>query len=148
MGELKKKLESEMIRAVKSKDKLRLSTIRMVRSSIKNKEIDSKRELEESEIISLISTRIKQGNDSIKMFNDGGRKELALKEASEIEILREFLPPQLLPEELKALIGEAIQKIGASSMKDIGNVMKAVMPLVSGRAQGKDVNIIVRELLT
>lgn len=148
MSDLKAKLESEMKDAVRSQDKLRLTTIRMVRSSIKNKEIDTKKTLDDGEVISILSTMIKQRTDSIKMFRDGGREDLAVKEEAEIIILQEFLPPPMTKEEVRVAVEKVIQKVGAKGLKDIGKVMKEVAPLTAGRALGREVNEIVKELLT
>jgi uncharacterized protein YqeY len=147
VSELKKKLNDDMVSAAKSKDKLRLTTIRMIRASIKNKEIDTKKDLEDSDIISILATMAKQRKESIKLFIDGGRDDLAEKEKAEIKILQDYLPPQMSKEEVREKVNEVIQALGASDLKDLGKVMKGIMPLVSGKADGKEVSAIVKELL-
>jgi uncharacterized protein YqeY len=148
MSGLKEKLESEMISAAKSRDKLRLSTIRMIRSSIKYKEIDSKKELADSDIVNVIVGMAKQRNDSVESFKKGGRDDLVAKEEAELIILKEFLPPQMSKEDIRAKTEEVIKNIGASGLQDLGKVMKEIMPLLQGRAQGKEVSAIVKDLLS
>jgi uncharacterized protein YqeY len=142
------KLNSAMVAAAKSKDKLRLSTIRMVKSSIKYKEIETKKELETPDIIQVLSTMAKQRTDSLNAFKEGGRDDLAAKEEAELTILKEFLPAQLSREEIVQKAKEVIEKVGASDIKDLGKVMKEIKPLVLGRAPGKEVSSVVKELLT
>jgi len=148
MGELRSKLESAIKDAMRSKDKLRLTTLRMVKSAIRYKEIDSKAELGDPDIIQVLATMVKQRTDSIKAFKEGGRDELADKEEQELKMLQEFLPPQMSPEDILIKAKEVIEDVGASGAKDFGKVMKAVMPLVRGMASGKEVTAIVKDLLT
>ena len=149
MNDLRKKLDSELIVAAKSKDALRLSVLRMLKSAIKYKEIDIKpKELLDADIIQVISTMVKQRNDSITAYNGANRKDLADKESAEIKILNEFLPPQLSKDEIRAMLMEVVAKIGAKGAGDAGKVMKEAMPLFTGKAQGKEVNEIVREILS
>ncbi len=147
MSDLKKTIDIEMVKAANSRDKLRLATIRMVKSSIKNKEIDTKKELSDQDIIKIMATMIKQRNESIRLFKEGGRNELADKEALEIEILQGFLPPPMSKEEIIAAAGEIINNVGASGLKDLGKVMKEIAHVTSGRALGKEVSQIVKDLL-
>jgi len=148
MGELRKKLEQEMIEAAKSKDKLKLSTIRMVKSAVKYKEIDIKKELDDTEIIQVLSTMLKQRADSIEAFTKGGRADLVEKEEQESEIIKKFLPPQMSVDDIKLKAKEVIQQLGASSEKELGKVMKELMPLLRGKASGKEITDIVKDLLT
>ena len=148
MSDLINKLDSAVKEAMRAKDKLRLTTLRMVKSAVKYKEIDSKTELSDPEIVQVLATMVKQRTDSISAFRDGGREELAKKEEQELGILKEFMPPQMTPEDIKAKAQEIIQKVGAQSANDFGKVMKEVMSLVRGRASGKEVTAIVKELLT
>jgi uncharacterized protein YqeY len=133
--------------AMKAKDELRLATIRQVRSVMKNREIDQKRELDDQGISEVVSSLAKQHRESIKMFRDAGREELATKEETELNILLEFLPQQLSREEVAVLVGKAIVDSGAQGAKDMGKLMKVLMPQISGRADGKMVNDVVKELL-
>jgi uncharacterized protein len=144
---LRDRLTEEMKLAMKAKDELRLATIRQVRSVMKNREIDQKQELDDQGISEVVSSLAKQRRESIKMFRDAGREELATKEETELNILLEFLPQQLSREEVVALVSKSIADSGAQGAKDMGKVMKVLMPQVSGRADGKLVNDVVKELL-
>jgi uncharacterized protein YqeY len=119
----------------------------MLKAAVKNKQVEKNRELSEEEIISVISTLSKQRRESIELFLKGGREDLADKEKQEISILQSYLPDQLTPEELDRLIIEAIQESSAEGVKDIGQVMRLLMPRVKGAADGKVVNQRVKELL-
>jgi uncharacterized protein YqeY len=133
--------------AMKSRDDLRLSAIRLVRSAVKNREIELKREFEDAEIIDVIASMIKQRRESIRLFIQGGRTDLVEKEEKELATLLEFLPPQLERAELEELVLKAIAECGAEGSKDLGKVMKAIAPQVAGRADGKVVAEVVRAKL-
>ncbi len=145
--ELLAKIEHALKEAIKSQDEDRRNALRMLLTAIKNKEKELRRQPSETEIHQLISGAIKQRKDSIEQFLRGGRKDLADKEQKEMDVLASFLPPPLDLEALKNLILEAIRETGASSLKDMGKVMKALMPRVSGRVDGKTVNEMVRAQL-
>jgi uncharacterized protein YqeY len=145
---LKDKLTEEMKGAMKSQDKLKLSTIRMLLSAVKYKEIDLGKALSEEEIIETVTSSVKQRKDSIEQFKSAGRKDLVEKEEAELKILQGFLPEQLSVEEVEAEIDRAVAEAGASGMKDLGKVMKLLMPKVTGRADGKMVSDKVRERLS
>jgi uncharacterized protein len=134
---IKEKVDQEMNRAAKAKDKLRLSTLRMLKSGLHNREIDLKRELVEAEFLQLLSSMVKQRKDSIEQFEKGGRTDLVEKERAELKVIEEFLPSQLSEADLDAAIAEAIREVGAAGIRDMGKVMKALMPKVTGRADGK-----------
>jgi uncharacterized protein YqeY len=144
---LKEQLIVAMKAAMKARDDLRLSAVRMVRAAIANREIDSRTELDDQAVIEVISTLAKQRRESIKLYREGNRPELAEKEESELAVLLEFLPAQLSPEEIRSLVSHVIQDAGASGTKDMGRVMKLVAPLTAGKADGKAVSDIVRNLL-
>ena len=145
---LEERLVEEMKQAMKSNDKLRLSTIRMIRSGVKNKEIDLRKKLEDEEIERVIQVMVRKGEESVEQFQTGGRTDLVEKEKKEIEILKSFLPQPLSQEELLKIIDQSIQETQASSPKDIGKVMKSVMPKVAGKADGKLINQLVKERLS
>jgi len=147
-SELFNKLQEEMKAAMKSGDKDKLSTIRMLISEIKKVQIDSKKELTEEEIISILQKYIKQRKEAYTQYEQAGRKDLAEKELKEIEIVQQFLPPPLSEEELIKIVEETIQEVGASSIKDMGKVVKAVMDKVKGRAEGSSISKIVKEKLS
>jgi len=145
---LRDRLIEEMKGAMKSRDDLRLSTIRLIRSAIKNREIELRREFEDSEIIEVIASMIKQRRESIRLFIQGGRTDLVEKEEKELAMLLEFLPPQLERAELEDLVLKTIAECGAQGSKDLGKVMKALTSQVSGRADGKLVAEVVRDKLS
>jgi uncharacterized protein YqeY len=147
-AELFNKLQEEMKAAMKSGDKDKLSTIRMLISEIKKVQIDSKKELSDEEIISILQKYIKQRKEAYTQYEQAGRKDLAEKELKEIEIVQQFLPPPLSEEELIKIVEETIQEVGASSIKDMGKVVKAVMDKVKGRAEGSLISKIVKEKLS
>jgi uncharacterized protein YqeY len=133
----KETIEGEMVLAAKTRDKLRLSALRMLKSGLHNREIDLKRELNEAEFLQLLSFMVKQRKDSIEQFGKGGRADLVEKEAAELKVIEEFLPAQLSESELDAAIAEAIGEVGAEGVRDMGKVMKVLMPKLTGRADGK-----------
>ncbi len=145
---LKDKLTDEMKDAMRSQDKLRLSTIRMLLSAVKNKEIDLRVELTDEEVIETITSQVKQRRDSIEQFTNAGRLDLVEKEEAELKILQGFLPKQLTPEEIDSEVEKAVAEAEASGMKDLGKVMKLLMPRVAGKADGKVVSEKVRERLS
>ena len=127
-------LRDEMKNAMRAKDKLRLGVIRMALSAIKLAEIDHKTEPTDENILGVLTKMVKQRKESIKMFTDGGRDELAAKEAAEIEALKTFLPQPLSSEEISELINNAITETGAASMADMGKVMAILKPAMQGKA--------------
>lgn len=144
----KETVDREMILATKSKDKIRLSALRMLKNGLHNREIDLKRELDEVEFLQLLSSMVKQRKDSIEQFEKGGRMDLVEKEQAELKIIEEFLPAQLSEADLDAAITEAIRETGAASARDMGKVMKVLMPKLTGRADGKAVGEKVKARLS
>ena len=146
---LKDKLTEDMKQAMKDKEagKLRLSVIRMVRAAIKNVEIDTKAELAEEDVIAIVAKEVKMRRDSMEEFKKGQRDDLVAQLEQEIEVLLPYLPQQLTEAEVREIVTEAVAIAGATSSKDMGKVMAVLMPKVKGRADGKLVNNIVRELL-
>ena len=141
---LRDRLTEEMKGAMKSRDDLRLSTIRLIRSAVKNREIELRREFEDAEIIEVIASMIKQRRESIRLFTQGGRTDLVEKEEKELAVLLGFLPPQLERAELEELVQKAIAECGAQGSKDLGKVMKILAPQVAGHADGKIVAEVVK----
>lgn len=141
------RLNEDMKQAMKSQDKFRLSVIRMIRSSIKNIEIDQRRDLNDDEVLEILNREVKQRKDSLQEFEKAGRDDLVEQLSKEIEIILEYLPQQLNEEEIQAIVQQTIQEVGASSKAEMGKVMGALMPKVKGRADGKLVNQIVQRLL-
>jgi uncharacterized protein len=145
---LEERLVEEMKQAMKSNEKLKLSTIRMIRSALKNKEIELRKKLEDEEIVKVIQVMVRKGEESVEQFHTGGRMDLVEKEKSEIEIMKSFLPQPLSQEEILKIIDQSIQETQASSLKDLGKVMKSVMPKMGGKADGKLINQLVKEKLS
>ena len=133
--------------AMKSKDKLRLSVIRMVRAKIKNAEIEKRDALTDDEVLKVIARDVKQHKESITAFTDGNRPELAEKEEAELAMLMEYMPQQMSRDEVVAIVKQVIDEAGATGPQDKGKVMGKIMAQVSGKADGKEVNEIVMELL-
>lgn len=144
---LRDRLTEEMKGAMKARDDIRLSVIRLIRSSVKNREIESRHELADGEIIEVISTLVKQRRESIRMFGEAGRADLVEKEEKELAVLLTFLPQQLTREEVESLVAKVVADCGAQGPKDMGKVMKAIMPHVAGRADGSIVSAVVKEKL-
>ena len=145
---LEERLVEEMKGAMKSNEKLRLSTIRMIRSTIKNKEIELRKSLDDEEIQKVIQGMVRKGEESLEQFKLGGRMDLVEKESKEIEILKSFLPQSLTREEILKIVDQTIEETQSTSLKDLGKVMKSVMPKLQGKADGKFVNQLVRERLS
>jgi len=145
---LEERLVEEMKQAMKSNDKLRLSTIRMIRSTLKNKEIELRKKLEDEDVVKVIQVMVRKGEEAVEQFQAGGRADLVEKEKKEMEILKSFLPQPLSQEEIVKIIDQSIQETQASSPKDIGKVMKAVMPKIGGKADGRLINQLVKERLS
>ena len=145
---LKEKLQSDLYQAMRAKDRVRVSVLRMLRSSIGYEEIDKKRQLDDSAVLDIVSRQVRQRHESIQMYKDANRQELVDKETQELHILQEYLPAQLTDDELTALAQDIIQQVGATGPRDKGRVMGRLMPQVRGKAQGGDVNRIVTALLS
>jgi len=145
---LEERLVEEMKEAMKSNNKVRLSTIRMIRSTVKNKEIELRKPLDDEGIQRVIQGMIRKGEESLEQFKLGGRMDLVEKESHEIEILKSYLPQSLTQEEIIKIVDETIAEAQATSLKDLGKVMKSVMPKLQGKADGKLINQLVKERLS
>ncbi len=144
---LKDILLSDLKGAMKAKDAIRLNIIRRLNSEIKNQEIVFKRDLEDDEIVGLISSLIKKGNEAIDLFNKGDRPDLSEKEQKEVDILKNYLPEQVSEADLRLRVQEVIKEVGAQSMGDLGRIMKILVPEFKGRADNKLVKNLVGEFL-
>jgi uncharacterized protein len=144
---LKEKINSEMVVAAKARDSLKLGAIRMIKTGLHNKEIDAKRELKEEEILQVLASIVKQRKDSIEQFKAGKRQDLVDKEEYELKVVQAFMPQQMSAEEVEAEVVAAIAEAGATSVKDMGKVMKVLMPRVAGKADGKLVSDTVKAKL-
>ncbi len=138
---------NDMKAALKGNEKLKLSTLRLIRAAIKNTEISKKDKLTEDEIIGIISNHLKKLEESLDIFIKGQRPELVNRAKKEIEIIKEYLPEQLAEEEVEKIAKDTIKKFEFSGLKDIGPAMREIMPLLKGKADGKIVNKMVRDLL-
>lgn len=148
MSEIKDRLTADMKNAMRSGDKERLATIRLVLAAVKQVEVDQRIELEDADLLAILDKMSKQRRDSIEQFEQAGRTDLAEKEQAELAIISEFLPAALSEEEINELVKQAIQETSASSMKDMGSVMAILKPQLQGRADMASVSQLVKANLT
>lgn len=134
MSNLKSQINAAMKDAMRAREKERLSTIRLMQSEIKRVEVDTRKELDDAGVITILDKMLKQRRDSVAQYQDAGRQELADKEAAEIDVIQTFLPTPLTDDEITALIDAAIAETGASGMQDMGKLMGIIKPQVQGRA--------------
>ena len=144
---LDEKIVEDLKKAMKEKDALRLSCLRMLKTALKNLQVDKQRKLRDEEIQGVISSLIKKGKESATEFRSAGREELALKEETEVAIFYGYMPRQLTPEDMENTLREIISELSAENLSDLGKVMKVAMPRMAGKAQGKEVNEIAKRLL-
>lgn len=144
---LKATLTAAMKEAMKAKDTVRLGTVRMTLSAIKNKEIADGGELDDAAVTAILSTLVKQRREAAEAFREGDRLELAEKEEAELVVLQSFLPEQLSEDEVRELVDTVVTELGANSMKDMGGVMKVLTDKTRGRADGKLVSELVKKRL-
>lgn len=146
---LNEQIAADLTAAMKAKDTARLSALRMLKAAVMNKGMVEKgRDLNDGEVLQVVASLVKQRRDSIEQFAKAGRTDLVEKESGEIAILEHYLPPAVSADEIDAAVAEAIAETGASSPKDMGKVMKAVMPKLSGKnVDGRTVNDAVRRKL-
>ena len=147
---LKEQLANDLADALRQGDDTRKSTIRMLMSAINTEEVAGaeRRELTEDEVLKVVARQVKQRRDSIEEFNKAGREELAEKEAAEMKVLRAYMPEQAGREEIEAEARKVIDEVGATGPQDKGKVMQAIMPRLAGRAEGRDINEVVTQLLS
>ena len=145
---LMERISEDLTSAMRAREAQRLAALRMAKAALMNREVEKGRALDESEEQQVVVSLIKQRRDSIEQFRQGGRQDLADKEAAEIITLEVYLPPPVDPAEIERAVSEAIAEAGATSPKDLGKVMKAVMPKLAGRAvDGRTINELVRRKL-
>ena len=147
-SEKKEKLNADFRQAMKDKDTLRRSVLRMVLASVQNAEIAKRTELSDGDVLGIISKEVKQHEESIQAFKEGNRPDLMEKEQMELAILLEYLPKQLSREEIIAEAKRAIEEVGAQGPGDKGKVMPKIVAKLKGQADGKEINAIVTELLS
>jgi uncharacterized protein YqeY len=145
---LRDQVNADLTAAMKAKDAGRLSALRMLKAAIMNKDVEKGHDLEDAEVLQVVASLVKQRRDSIEQFSKAGRTDLVEKETGEIAVLEHYLPPAATADEIEAAVKAAIAETGAASPKDMGKVMKAVMPKLAGKnADGKAVNEFVRRTL-
>nr|MEE4267798.1 GatB/YqeY domain-containing protein [Candidatus Krumholzibacteria bacterium] len=146
-SEIAARLKSEVIVAMKAKDKGRLGVLRMLQAAVKQVEVDERRELEDADVMRILGSYARKVKDQIASYGDGGREELKAAAEAELVIVAEFLPAELSDAELEGIVRQGIEESGATGMKDMGKVMKAIMPQTTGRADGGRVSALVKKLL-
>ena len=145
---ISEQINSDLTSAMKARDAARLSALRMLKAALMNKGVEKGRDLDDAEVLQVVASLVKQRRDSVEQFSKGGRADLADKETAEIAILEHYLPPAISADEIEAAVAAAIAETGATTAKDMGKVMKAVMPKLAGKnADGKAVNDAVRRKL-
>lgn len=144
---LKDKLMEDLKASMKNKDSVRKNTITMIRAAIKQLELDQRKELEDDEVLEIISKQLKEKRNALEDFKKAERQDLIDLTEEEINILLEYLPKQLSDKELRQIVIKTIDELGAKDLKDMGKIMKSIMPKIKGKADGGRVNKIVREIL-
>ena len=145
---LSEKINSDMITCMKSKDSFKLGVLRMAKGAIQLEKINLKRELNDDEVISDLAKQIKMRNDSINEFTKANRMDLVEQNKKEIEVLSEYMPPELSDDEINNIIDEAFAKVNPSTSKDMGLIMREVSPKLKGRCDMAKVNAIIKERLS
>lgn len=145
---LKAQIMADMREAMRAKDKDRLGTIRLIQAAIKQREVDERIELDDSQVLAVLDKMVKQRRDSITQYRDAGREELAAKEEAELSVIQRYLPAALGEAEIDALIEEAVSATGAESMKDMGKVMGMLKPKVQGRADMGEISARIKARLS
>jgi hypothetical protein len=145
---LLERLDSDMVAAAKARDSERLGAIRFVRSELNNRRIELGRDLTEDDALDVVTRVAKKLREAVEQFEGAGREDIAAPERRKLEVVESYLPEKLSEDELRRVVTEAIDETGAGSMKDLGSVMKIVMPRIKGRADGNDVRRMASELLS
>jgi len=148
MMSLQEQISAALKDAMRARDEVKMSTLRLVLTAIKKREKEARSLLEDQEVISVVTTQIKQRRESIEQYRQAGREDLAQTEESELQILQGYMPEQVSEEEISNTLDEIIAEVGAASMKDIGTVMKAAMAKLAGKAEGGAINAMVKEKLS
>ncbi|MBW1804243.1 MAG: GatB/YqeY domain-containing protein [Deltaproteobacteria bacterium] len=144
---LEETIAQDLKEAMKARDEVRISCLRMLKTAIKNKQVEKGDKLQDSDVQTILSSLIRKGQEAVHEYKKGEREDLATKEEQEIKIFYGYLPKQLSSEEIEGIIKDIITELSAHSMKDLGNVMKVAMAKMSGKAQGREVSEIARKLL-
>lgn len=144
---LKDRIEADFKQAVRQKEAVKISTLRLIKAAVKNKEIEKRGALDEGQLTAVLAGMAKQARESIEQFEKGGRRDLVDKEKTELAILEGYLPKQISAAELTGLVDKTVKELGGAGPKDMGKVMKAVMGKVQGQADGKQVQELVKKAL-
>ena len=145
---LQEQISAALKDAMRARDEVKMATLRLVLTAIKKREKEARSLLEDQEVISVITTQIKQRRESIEQYRQAGREDLAQTEESELQILQGYMPEQVSEEEISNTLDEIIAEVGAVSMKDMGKVMKAAMAKLAGKAEGGAINAMVKAKLS
>jgi|Deesub1362B_J571_1020462.scaffolds.fasta_scaffold06222_3 hypothetical protein len=148
MSGLSDRIDEELVRATKARDRSRLSALRMIRSALQNRRIEKRAPLTDDEVVQVLSGLVKRTKESIEQFRKGKREDLVRKEEAELQVILSFLPEQMGEEEVRGRLQEIIRDVKAAGLKDLGKVMKAAMGEMKGRVDGRLVQQIARELLS
>lgn len=148
MSDLSKKIERDFLQAYKAKDTQKVAVLRMLKAAIKNKQVELGREPDDAEVLGILTSQLKQRQESFEQYKSAGREDLAEQELKETGIIEEYLPPPMSDEELDRIVEEAVRETGAEGMKDMGRVMQKIMPECKGRVDGKKVSEAVRAKLS
>ena len=146
-SEVAAKLKSDVITAMKAKDKERLGVLRMMQAAVKQVEIDTRKDLEDADVIKVLTSYARKVKDQIKSYGDGGRDELRAAAEAELAIVGEFLPAEMSDAELETIVRAVVAEVGAAGPQDMGKVMQAVMPRTAGRADGGRISALVKKVL-
>lgn len=144
---LKEQLQKDLVSAMRDKDTVRKNVVQLIKAGVLQVEKDNKTTLDDEGVLAVIAKQLKQRRDSLPDYEKSGRCDLIAQLKREMELLMEYLPAQLTHDELTEIVKDAINETGATTIKDMGKIMSVIMPKVSGRADGKEINLIVRELL-
>ena len=144
---MKTRLEDDLKQAMRSRDTARRDVIRYLRSEIRNQEIKVQEDLDDDGVVQVLSRQAQQRRDSIEAFTEANRTDLVEKEQAELEIIMEYMPQQMTSDEIASLVQDVVAEVGASGPGDMGKVMSQIMPMVRGRAEGREVSSIVMETL-
>jgi uncharacterized protein YqeY len=145
---IKQRISDDVKNAMRSKDKERLATLRMITAAIKQKEVDERTDLDDGQVLAVLDKMAKQHRDSIEQYQKAGRDDLVAKETSELELVTSYLPEQLSEEEIRQIIKETIEATGASSMQDMGKLMGQLKPRLQGRADMGKVSGLIKQALS
>lgn len=145
--ELAVRLQSDIVTAMKAKDKDRLGVLRMVQAAVKQVEVDERRDLEEADVVKIISSYARKVKDQIKSYGEGGRADLCAAAETELEIVSDYLPAEMDDAELETIVRAAVAESGAAGPQDMGKVMKLIMPRTAGKADGGRVSALVKKVL-